>query len=77
MDAGYLDALDDSIPELKAFPEAALGGSRAVSDGKIYGVPYSTPVMGVFYNTDIFAEHGITASRFRGPIPSSSPPARS
>ncbi len=63
VDAGYLDALDDSIPELKAFPEAALGGSRAVSDGKIYGVPYSTPVMGVFYNTDIFAEHGIAVPR--------------
>src|SRR5260221_11157093 len=56
---GYLEALDDSVPELKDFPETALGGSRRVDDGKIYGVPYSTPVMGVFYNTDIFKAQGI------------------
>lgn len=59
VEAGYLEALDESVPELKEFPETALGGSRAVSDGLIYGVPYSTPVMGVFYNTDIFAAQGI------------------
>ena len=56
---GYLEALDGSVPELKDFPETALGGSRSVDDGKLYGVPYSTPVMGVFYNTDIFKAQGV------------------
>src|SRR5258708_4951980 len=56
---GYLEALDDIVPALKDFPETALGGSRSVDDGKIYGIPYSTPVMGVFYNTDIFKAQGI------------------
>lgn len=57
--AGYLDPLDDVIPGLDSFPEAALGGVRSVDDGQLYGVPYSTPNMGVFYNTEIFAEHGL------------------
>jgi raffinose/stachyose/melibiose transport system substrate-binding protein len=59
VEAGYLEALDDSVPELKNFPEAALGGARSRSDGKLYGVPYSVPMMGVFYNKDIFAKQGI------------------
>ncbi|MGX5828949.1 extracellular solute-binding protein [Mesorhizobium sp. 43Arga] len=59
VDAGYLDALDDSVPELKNMAAAALGGARGRTDGKLYGVPYSVPMMGVFYNQDIFAAQGI------------------
>jgi raffinose/stachyose/melibiose transport system substrate-binding protein len=59
VEAGYLDALDESVPELKNFPDAALGGARGRADGKLYGVPYSVPMMGVFYNRDIFAAQGI------------------
>ena len=59
VEGGYVDALDDAVPGLKMFPVAALEGSKAVSDGKIYGVPYSTPVMGVFYNKDLFAKAGV------------------
>ncbi|MCX5516480.1 sugar ABC transporter substrate-binding protein [Kaistia algarum] len=63
VDGGYLDALDESVPQLKEFGEAALGGSRGVADGKLYGVPYSTPVMGVFYNTEIFEKNGIAVPK--------------
>jgi raffinose/stachyose/melibiose transport system substrate-binding protein len=59
VEAGFLDALDESVPELKNFPEAALGGARSRADGKLYGVPYSVPMMGVFYNEEIFTENGI------------------
>ncbi|MBZ9725851.1 extracellular solute-binding protein [Mesorhizobium sp. CO1-1-11] len=59
VDAGYLDVLDDSVPDLKNMPDAALGGARGRADGKLYGVPYSVPMMGVFYNQDIFAAQGI------------------
>jgi len=59
VDAGYLDALDDSVPELKNMADAALGGARGRADGKLYGVPYSVPMMGVFYNQEIFAAQGI------------------
>jgi raffinose/stachyose/melibiose transport system substrate-binding protein len=63
VDGGYLDALDESVPELKDFSEPALGGSRGIADGKLYGVPYSTPVMGVFYNTEIFEKNGIAVPK--------------
>jgi raffinose/stachyose/melibiose transport system substrate-binding protein len=63
VDGGYLDALNDSVPELKDFTPAALGGSVGIADGKIYGVPYSTPVMGVFYNTEIFEKNGIAVPK--------------
>ena len=63
VDAGYLDALDDSVPELKKLEDAALGGARGRTDGKVYGVPYSVPMMGVFYNQDIFAAQGIEIPR--------------
>ena len=59
VEAGDLDALDDSVAELKTFPDAALGGARGRADGKLYGVPYSVPMMGVFYNQEIFAAQGI------------------
>lgn len=57
--AGYLDPLDDAVPALADFPEVALGGARSIDDGQLYGVPYSTPDMGVFYNTDIFDQYGL------------------
>lgn len=59
VDGGYLDSLDDQVPELSEFPDTSLEGARGVQDGKIYGVPYSTPNMGVFYNKDIFVDHGL------------------
>mgnify|MGYP001041625942 FL=1 len=59
VEAGYLEALDESVPELKHMPDAALGGARGRADGKVYGVPYSVPMMGVFYNKDIFKAQGI------------------
>lgn len=63
VDGGYLDALNDSVPALKDFTPAALGGSVGIADGKVYGVPYSTPVMGVFYNTEIFEKNGIAVPK--------------
>jgi len=63
VEAGYLEPLDDSVAELKNMPDAALGGARGVGDGKIYGVPYSVPMMGVFYNTDIFAAQKIAVPK--------------
>ena len=59
VEAGYLDALNDLVPALADMPATATGGVTAVSDGKFYGVPYSVPVLGVFYNTEIFAQNGI------------------
>lgn len=59
VDGGFIDPLDDIVPELAAFPETTKIGIRGLADGKLYGVPYSVPNMGVFYNTKIFADNGI------------------
>lgn len=59
IEGGYIEPLDDLVPELSDYPETTKIGIRGVDDGKLYGVPYSVPNMGVFYNTKIFAENGI------------------
>jgi len=59
VEAGYLDPLNDSVPGIANMPVTASGGAIAKSDGKFYGVPYSIPVLGVFYNTELFANNNI------------------
>ena len=63
VEAGYLEPLNELVPALADMPDTATGGVVAISDGKFYGVPYSVPVLGVFYNTDIFAANGIDVPR--------------
>ena len=58
-DAGYLVPLDGQVAGLTDFFPAALDGARSVKDKKVYGVPYSMPDMGVFYNKKIFAANNI------------------
>jgi raffinose/stachyose/melibiose transport system substrate-binding protein len=57
--AGYLEPLDGVVSGLADFYQTALDGAKSVADGRIYGVPYALPNMGVFYNTKIFADNGI------------------
>lgn len=59
VDAGYLEPLDDLVPELASFSDQAKIAIKGLKDGKLYGVPYAAVNLGVFYNTEIFAEHGI------------------
>jgi raffinose/stachyose/melibiose transport system substrate-binding protein len=59
VEAGYLDALNDTVPGIATMPQAASGGAVARSDGKFYGVPYSIPILCVFYNTALFDKVGI------------------
>lgn len=59
VDGGYIEPLDELVPELNDYPDTTKIGIRGLEDGKLYGVPYSVPNMGVFYNTKIFAENGI------------------
>lgn len=59
VEAGYLVPLNELVPSLSEFPETATGGVVGRADGKFYGVPYSVPVLGVFYNTELFEQNGI------------------
>ncbi len=58
--AGYLEPLDGVVSGLADFYPTALDGARSVDDGHVYGVPYALPNMGVYYNTRLFEEHGIS-----------------
>jgi raffinose/stachyose/melibiose transport system substrate-binding protein len=59
IDGGFIDPLDELVPELLDFPDSTKIGISGLEDGLLYGVPYSVPNMGVFYNTTIFADNGI------------------
>jgi raffinose/stachyose/melibiose transport system substrate-binding protein len=56
--AGQLKAIDKTtVPELANFTPDAVGA--ATLDGKIWGVPFATQALQVFYNVDIFKKLGI------------------
>jgi raffinose/stachyose/melibiose transport system substrate-binding protein len=59
VEAGRLVPLDGKVPGLDAFGEAALEGARGRGDRKVYGVPFATQTMQVYYNKGLFSEHGI------------------
>ena len=58
---GYLRPIaDGEIPALAAFPEAAIQAQTMRSDGRLYAVPFASQTLVIYYNTDIFAENGLT-----------------
>lgn len=57
---GYLMPIEGKVPELGSFSGPSLLGSTAVKDGKIYGVPYASQTLGIYYNTDIYEEVGLS-----------------
>lgn len=61
---GYLAPLDyERVPELKRFPLQTMVGARSRRDGKIYGVPFATQTLVVYYNKKIFQQHGLSVPR--------------
>ncbi|MGH2361508.1 MAG: extracellular solute-binding protein, partial [bacterium] len=61
---GFLAPLDfDKVPELKRFSLVTLGGARARKDGKLYGVPFATQTLVVFYNKKIFRENNLSVPK--------------
>lgn len=56
---GYLVPLDDEIPSLADFSRDVLAGAKSVGDGMIYGVPFATRTLVVFYNKAMYQELGL------------------
>lgn len=56
---GQVAALEESFPGLANIPDNLIDGARSRADGEIYGVPFQSVTMNMFYNTDIFEEHDI------------------
>lgn len=59
VDAGHLESLDGRVEALDGFSEQSLDGARSVENGKVYGVPFATQTLQVFYNERIFEENGL------------------
>ncbi len=59
--AGHIAPLDfDRVPELRRFSLQTLTGARGRKDGKLYGVPFATQTLVVFYNKKILAQHNLS-----------------
>jgi raffinose/stachyose/melibiose transport system substrate-binding protein len=62
-DANYLlELTSNSVPNLRAFNSQTLEGSRGFKDPynqKIYGVPFATQSLGIFYNRALLTKAGI------------------
>jgi len=57
--SGYMESLEKWVPELKNFNKDVLRGAVSIKDGKIYGVPFASQTLFVFYNKQIYEELGL------------------
>lgn len=61
VEAGDVLPLDGEVPELADFDDEILDGARGLGDGRVYGVPFGIQTVQMFYNREIFEEHGLSA----------------
>lgn len=59
IEGGSLVPLDDIVDGIDDFDPTIVDGARGQEDGKVYGVPFATQTLQIFYNKNIFAEHGL------------------
>jgi raffinose/stachyose/melibiose transport system substrate-binding protein len=57
--SGYMEALESWVPELKDFSAAARRGATSIKDGKIYGVPFASQTLFVYYNQAMYDKLGL------------------
>lgn len=58
--SGFLEPLEKWVPELKDFNKTPLKGATSIKDGKIYGVPFASQTLFVFYNKAIYKQLGLS-----------------
>ncbi len=58
--SGFLEPLEPLVPDLKNFAKAPLKGATSIKDGKIYGVPFASQTLFIFYNKTIYKELGLS-----------------
>ncbi|WP_346926837.1 extracellular solute-binding protein [uncultured Arthrobacter sp.] len=56
---GNLTEITGKVDGLKTMDPTIIAGAKGKADGKVYGVPFATQTMQVFYNKKIFQEEGI------------------
>ena len=61
---GFIAPLDfESVPELKTFSRTIMEGAKGRKDGKIYGVPFASQSIVIYYNKKIFAQAGVSVPK--------------
>lgn len=58
--SGFLEPLESWVPELKGFNKGPLRGATSIKDGKVYGVPFASQTLFVFYNKAIYRQLGLS-----------------
>ena len=62
-DSGFLEPLEQWMPELKNYSATALLGATNPSDGKIYGSPAVSQTVFMYYNKAIYKELGLSVPK--------------
>lgn len=58
--SGFLEPVEKWVPEVKSFDKGPLRGATSIKDGKIYGVPFASQTLFVFYNKAIYKQLGLS-----------------
>lgn len=56
---GYLMPLEDLVPELAGFSDGALKGVTSIADNEMYGVPFASQTLVIYYNKAVYDELGL------------------
>lgn len=59
VEAGQLEPIDGDVDGLDAIAPSVIAGAKGKADGKTYAVPLATQTLQMFYNKQIFKEHGL------------------
>ncbi len=62
-DSGFLEPLEQWMPELKDYSATALLGATSPTDGKIYGAPAVSQTVFMYYNKGVYEELGLSVPR--------------
>ncbi|MCY1152798.1 MAG: extracellular solute-binding protein [Sphaerochaetaceae bacterium] len=58
---GYLLPLtEENVPGLANFDSTSLAGGTSIYDNKVYGVPYASQSLVIYYNKDIYKDLGLS-----------------
>jgi raffinose/stachyose/melibiose transport system substrate-binding protein len=57
--SGFMEPLEKYVPELASFSKAALLGATSIKDKKLYGVPFASQTLFVYYNKKIYSNLGL------------------
>ncbi|MCE1196998.1 extracellular solute-binding protein, partial [bacterium] len=58
--SGYLEPVEKWVPEVKSFDKGPLRGATSIKDGKVYGVPFASQTLFIYYNKALYKKLGLS-----------------